>query len=313
MVKVSVILPVYNSEKHLAQCLDSILAQTLQEIEMIFVNDGSKDGSLAILQEYAKKDSRITVIDQENRGAGAARNRGLAEAKGEYLLFLDADDFFEPDLLSEAYDTAKVCDADIVLVASDEYHMDIGKYIRNPYTVREDYYPPYNPFSVRELTGNCFFSCVGWAWDKLMKRSFVEACGLQFQEQRTTNDLFFVYAAWISAKRIAYSRKVLVHQRRGGKETLSVTREQSWDCFYHALTALQQYIRESGRYWELERDFVNYALHFSLWNVRTLKEPTRQKVVEKLKTEWFDALGVNGRESSYFYDKGEYEEYLRLK
>ena len=102
-VKVSVILPVYNVEKYLKECLDSILNQTLQEIEVICVDDGSTDRSLEILREYEKKDKRVIVLTQENKGAGAARNKGLAIAKGEYLSFLDSDDFFASGMLEEAY------------------------------------------------------------------------------------------------------------------------------------------------------------------------------------------------------------------
>ena len=98
-IKVSVILPVYNGETYLSECLDAILGQTLKEIEVICVNDGSTDRSPEILREYAARDSRIRVIDQENTGAGAARNNGMAQARGEYLSFLDADDFFEPQML----------------------------------------------------------------------------------------------------------------------------------------------------------------------------------------------------------------------
>ena len=92
-VKVSVIIPVYNVEKYLRECIDSILNQTLHELELICVDDGSTDGSLEILQAYEKKDNRVTVLTQHNQGAGAARNKGLQIAKGEYLSFLDADDF----------------------------------------------------------------------------------------------------------------------------------------------------------------------------------------------------------------------------
>ena len=102
-IKVSVIIPVYNAEEHLEQCLDSILCQTLKEIEIICVDDGSKDSSPAILAEYAKKDNRVRVIRQENGGAGKARNTGLSAAKGKYLSFLDADDFSQPEMLEKAF------------------------------------------------------------------------------------------------------------------------------------------------------------------------------------------------------------------
>ena len=97
-VKVSVIIPVYNVEKYLRECIDSILNQTLRDLELICVDDGSTDGSLEILHEYEKADSRVKVLTQHNMGAGAARNKGLAIATGEYLSFLDSDDFFASGL-----------------------------------------------------------------------------------------------------------------------------------------------------------------------------------------------------------------------
>ena len=88
-IKVSVIIPVYNAEKYIAQCLQSVIDQTLQEIEIIIVNDGSIDNSLQIVKDFQNKDKRIKIIDQENRGAGNARNTGMSEAKGKYLSLLE--------------------------------------------------------------------------------------------------------------------------------------------------------------------------------------------------------------------------------
>ena len=96
MPKVSVIIPVYNTEKYLRECLDRVISQTLADIEIICVDDGSTDSSLEILKEYAQKDKRIKILQQENKGAGAARNFGLKKAKGEYVAFMDADDKY-PD------------------------------------------------------------------------------------------------------------------------------------------------------------------------------------------------------------------------
>ena len=105
-IKISVIIPVYNAEKYLRECLDSVIEQTLQEIEIICVDDGSTDNSLAILKEYTQKDERLKIIEQANRGAGAARNLGMAVALGEYLAFLDADDLYYPQALAQAYSVA---------------------------------------------------------------------------------------------------------------------------------------------------------------------------------------------------------------
>lgn len=116
--KVSVILPVYNVSDYLRQCMDSIVGQTLKDIEIICVDDGSTDDSLAILKEYEAKDQRVKVIQQANAGAGAARNKGLEIATGEYLSFLDSDDFFEPDMLEKAWSKAHETRAQVVVFRS---------------------------------------------------------------------------------------------------------------------------------------------------------------------------------------------------
>jgi len=111
--KVSVIVPIYNVEEFLPRCLDSLLNQTLKEIEIICVNDGSKDNSLNILNEYAQKDARIIIINQENNGASSARNNGLIHATGEYIGYVDADDWVEKDYYKLLYENAKRYNADI--------------------------------------------------------------------------------------------------------------------------------------------------------------------------------------------------------
>lgn len=313
MVKVSVIIPVYNAEKYLKQCLNSICRQTLQEIEIICVDDGSTDNSLNILQEYANADTRIQVLTQKNQGAGAARNYGLRTARGLYLSFLDADDFFEPNMLEEAINAIELYSADFIVFESDQFHMDTNSYVKPSWVVRHKDIPPYMPFSYLSLTDNVFKTFVGWAWDKLYRKSFIDRHNLWFQEQRTSNDLLFVFSALVLAKRIAVIDKILAHQRRGGKESLSVTREKSWHCFYDALIALRKRLKDENIYWKLEQDFINYALHFSLWNLRTLAEPTKQLLKEQLCKEWFKELGIAGKEKSYFYNQSEYEEYLKVR
>lgn len=312
MPKVSVILPVYNAEKYLHKCLDSVVGQTLEDIEIICVDDGSSDSSLQILKEYAEKDSRVKVIAQANGGAGAARNNGLRSATGDYLSFLDSDDFFEPDMLELAYNAAEQYTADFVVFNSDQYHMDKDAFVEVPWVLRKADIPPYMPFSYRQLTDNVFKTFVGWAWDKLYRRSFVEQHNIWFQEQRTSNDLLFVFTALLVAKRIAIVDKVLAHQRRGGSESLSVTREKSWHCFYDALNALKQRMDDEDIFWELEKDYINYALHFSLWHLNSLAEPTHQLLENKLRTEWFEALGITGKPESYFYNRKEYAQFKSL-
>ena len=312
MAKVSVIIPVYNAEKYLEQCVGSVMNQTLKDIEIICVDDGSPDNSLEVLKKLQSQDDRVKIISQPNGGAGAARNNGLRNATGEYLSFLDADDFFEPDMLEEAVAAADKYKADFVVFNSDQYHMDKEKFVEVPWVLRTADIPPYMPVSYRQLTDNVFKTFVGWAWDKLYRRSFVMEHDIWYQEQRTTNDMLFVFTALVTAKRIAIVNKVLAHQRRGGGESLSVTREKSWHCFYDALTALRQRLESEDIFWELEKDYINYALHFCLWNLNTLAEPTHQLLQDKLVNEWFEALGIKGKPESYFYNRGEYAQYQKL-
>ena len=311
-IKVSVILPVYNVESYLRQCLDSVMGQTLKDIEIICVDDGSSDDSPAILEEFARKDSRIRILTQQNAGAGVTRNLGMKYAKGRYLSFLDSDDFFEPDMLEKAYEKAEKYQAQIVVFRSDQYLTEQKSYNPMLWTLRMQELPPYAPFSHRQMTDNIFKVFVGWAWDKLFLRSFVEEKQLLFQEQRTSNDLLFVFSAVALAKRIAVLDNVLAHQRRDAKDSLSKTREKSWGCFYDALTALRERLRREGMYEEVERDYINYALHFSLWNLNTLAEPTRSVLKNKLLTEWFRDLGISGKEPAYFYIRSEYDQYRKL-
>ena len=101
--KISVIIPVYNVEKYLPECLESILNQNFQDFEIICVDDGSTDRSLDILQEYKRKDDRFVILQQRHAGAGAARNHGIKLAEGKYIQFLDSDDYFEPTLLETIF------------------------------------------------------------------------------------------------------------------------------------------------------------------------------------------------------------------
>ena len=113
---VSVIIPVYNIEKHLEKCLDSVIGQTLKDIEIIVVNDGSTDNSLDIITQYARKDSRIVIVDKPNEGLAYARKSGIEAAHGKYVQHLDGDDFLEPDACELLFKRAEETDADIVII-----------------------------------------------------------------------------------------------------------------------------------------------------------------------------------------------------
>lgn len=308
---VSVIVPIYNAIDYLAEGIRGLTAQTLSDIEIICIDDGSTDGTAALLDELAATDSRIVVVHQPNGGAGAARNAGLRIARGEYLSILDIDDSFDPYMLEIAFRAAKVDDLDIVVFRCDEYYPDQDVFKECAWTIKGQLLPDARPFAGVEVERDVFKVFVGWAWDKLFRADFVRSNGLLFQEIRTTNDMLFVFSAIVKAQRIGVLQEVLVHHRKASG-SLSVTREKSWGCFYEALCALRQQLDDWGLYDRFERDFINYCVHASLWNVRTLAEPTKTLLKEKLASDWYDDLGVTAHDEDYFYNKGEYADYRRL-
>lgn len=174
MVQISIIIPVYNVAKYLPECLESILNQTFQDFEVICVNDGSKDNSLEILEEYGKKDNRIKIITKENGGAGSARNKGLEFAEGKYIQFLDGDDYFEPQMLEKLYNLAKEYKAEISVCSSrkvdDEGNITESRNPNSP--INLDRTPFKRLFSKKDFSDE-IFSLIGTIpWNKLYKKGF---------------------------------------------------------------------------------------------------------------------------------------------
>ena len=290
--KVSVIIPIYNAGKYLHACLDSVVNQTLKEIEIICVDDGSTDNSLQIVQDYVKRDPRIKAFSQPNMNAGAARNRGLQYATGKYLSFLDADDFFELNMLELAFEKAEEAKADIVVFRSDLYYEKDNRYDEMRYTVVEENLPEQRPFAGTDIKRDIFKSFIGWAWDKLFLREYVVKNSLTFQEQRSSNDLYFTYLALAKARRITVIDDLLAHHRTRVVSSLEATRTKSWDCFYKALLELRKGLVNSELYEHFEKDYISYCIHFSLYNLNSLEEPSRRMLFDRLKNGWLKELGV---------------------
>ena len=308
-IKVSVIIPIYNAEPYLKQCLDSYLAQTLKEIEIICIDDGSDDNSLEIIKSYSLKDRRVICISQQNKGAGYARNIGIKSASGKYLYFPDADDFADPTLLSKAYTQIRQQNAEICVFGSYQYDNESQEIKKCNYSIKKEYLPGKKCFSCREIKGNPFQVFMGWAWDKLYNSSFVLNNSLYFQEQRTTNDMYFVFTSILRANKITVIHDQLYYQRRNNPNSLSSTRSLSWECFYHALKKVKKELENMGIYEAYQQDYVNYALHSCLWNLNTLPHKQGLLLFDKLRTEWFSDLGIEDYGREYYKDKLEYDQF----
>ena len=255
--KVSVIVPVHNAEKYLEQCLNSILGQTLKDIEVICVNDKSTDGSAAILDSYAANEPRLRVLQSPGLGAGGARNIGLESAQGKYLSFLDADDFFEPDMLESAVAKAEEDQSDIVVYGSWLYDTVRQANRQAKWMLNTECLPEGRPFAPSEIA-DCLFNVFGnYTWNKLFRTSLVREKGVLFQEISRTNDLFFTCTALTQADLISVIDKIFVHYRIATQTSLQSTNDRDPLSFLKAFDALHVFLEFNDLLPQYEESFDN--------------------------------------------------------
>lgn len=306
MTKVSVIIPVYNGEKYLRQCLDSICMQSLKEIEIICVDDGSTDSSLQILQEYKEKDERVQVYHQENKYAGAARNLGKAHATGEYLVFWDCDDFFELDALEKMYVQAAKVQADVCVCGANKYYNDTQKtaysasgYLNMKRVPDEVFNRETNPDYIMNFT-----SAV--PWNKMFLRTFIEGLQLDFQAIRNGNDIYFTQCAIVLADRITTVNEGLVNYRLNQADSLFGTLSKSPLVPFRAWISVAEKLTELDVF--PERSFVNKVIDSTIFLLRNNREAEGfSQTVEFFKNEGLQALHIEERDSDFYYTKWHYE------
>ena len=310
---VSFIIPCYNAEKYLDDCIGSLLNQTLQDIEIICVDDGSTDHTLSMLNRYAELDKRLCVLSQQNQFAGAARNLGLSKAKGEYLIFLDADDFFSETLAQDAYTAAVSADADVVLFNAQFYDESTNKF-RKGWFLNTGYIPEKQPFSYEDCPDYFYQITSPVPWTKMFRRQFLLDTKLQFQTLRHTNDTFCILSALAMAKRIVTLDKVLVNYRVGHATNLQSTKRTEPFCFYAAYKAWHDKLDELGLFPVLHRSYANQAMGGCLYNLRTMNGTDAQKnVFDRLRQEIFGALDIPDDDASYYHIDTNYNEMRLIK
>lgn len=253
---ISVIIPVYNVEKYLSQCLDSVINQTYPNLEVICINDESTDGSLDILNRFAKYDHRIQVIEKQNEGVSCARNVGLQSAHGEYIMFVDADDWMEMDTCEKALVAMLDNEADIIMWS---YVSEYGT-SKSPKTIFSDNCV----FEKQEILNRLhrrFIGIVGEemkhpeladaicpVWGKLYKRSLIVQSGATFidlAEIGTYEDGMFNLETFFYANKVVYLNRCLYHYRRSN--TTSVTsayREELLGLWQNLYQKMEQHIQE---------------------------------------------------------------------
>lgn len=271
--KVSVVVPVYNAETYLPQCMESILAQTWGNIEVLCVDDGSTDGSAGILESFRKQDGRIRLLRQAHRYAGAARNLGFDESQGEYVIFLDADDFFEPGLAEKMVSAIEEKNADICICQSRGLDAGTGKEHSLAGALNPDLLPEKDVFSKKDIPGHIFQLTAGWAWDKMYRSGFLREKHIRFPHFRAAEDQLFVDLAYGEAQAVTAVKEVLVTHRTQVPASLESKKDRYWRCAYEMLEAEKAELEKRGLFPLLERSFVNRAAGYLTWNACSITAP----------------------------------------
>ena len=303
-VSISIIVPAYNCVQYLPQCIDSLLNQTFHDFELIIIDDGSTDGTFELAKQYEKSHSCITAIQQPHKFAGVARNHGLEAARGDYVIFLDGDDYFEPTLLEDSYSAITNTDADICVFGAYQLNNKTGEVKPMNHTCRVNLCPNTPTFNHLTNPRNIFCFTTPAPWTKMFKRSFIEEHRLQFQDTRSANDLRFVFTALAIADKITAIDKRLVTYRKQNNSSLQSTQANDPFAFYQALISLRDELQAREVFNDVHHAFVNVSLDACMYNLRTLayNQKAQRKLFYFLKRTAFDELELSNKPRDYFYE-----------
>ncbi len=293
--KVTVLLPTYNTEKYLAQNLDALVGQTLRDIEIIAINDGSTDGSLDIMRQYAVRDARIRIIDKPNSGYGASLNLGIDEARGEYIAISEPDDYIERTLLAKMYKAGKKREADLVKCNYFEHfdtHENKHKNLAG--------YPYGRVFDAADQPQ--IIRTVPSIWTGLYRRDWLNAEGIRFRETpgASFQDTAFVMKSWFAARRVVLLRRCLVHYRMDNPNSSVKTSNKVFEVC-DELAESQQFLRQRpARYkafipWFHVDKWGKYQ-----WNYERISPELHASFAQRAKAEYAEAQAAGELDMSLF-------------
>lgn len=263
-MKVSIIVPVYNAEKYLKACLDSLVSQTLDDYEIILINDGSKDSSQRIIEEYKNRyPELINALTVENGGQGRARNIGMELAKGEYLGFADSDDWVEPSMFQLLYDTALAEEADVVVCDAVECHED-GSTVYLPMSTFKE------PVKITTAV-----------WNKLFKKSAVGS--IRFPEGLWYEDLSFVMQFVLKTERVARVPQGLYYYRCGQVSTMNNNNALKNLDIIDIVEGLKAFLLPRGFRQEFEAVLLDHLLLDTINRVNAQSAENKEAVIGRLR------------------------------
>ncbi len=279
--KVSVILPVYNVGKYLRQSLDSLINQTLKEIEIICVNDGSIDDSYEILEEYKEKDNRIKVIHKENKGTGAARNDGLRLATGECIGFVDPDDWVKPNMFERLYNLIKEKNLDIAMCMPDGYDEKNAVNAPFPYFVDANFENIIDDriFNWRDLSPFSYPMCV---WNKLYTKELFDKYNIEFAEGLDFEDHKVIFGTLLTAEKIFFIREKLYVYRFNREGSVLTDNNRRLIDHIEIFNIVEDLMKQTNTFNLLREDFLTYKIHNILYYYSMIKEEFKAEYRENM-------------------------------
>ena len=290
--KVSVIIPIYNVEKYINQCLDSVINQTLKEIEIICVEDCSTDNSLSILEEYAKLDSRIKIIKNEsNKGLSTNRNIAMAEARGEYIAFIDSDDYVDLSTYEKAYNLAKERDLDCVLFKTStvddktgEINDNLDYFALKPFEGFEK--PIFNNRDTVDFTCNI---CVQ-VGSKLLRREFLQEHNITFPDGLIFEDEPFFYNFYLNANKISILDENLYFYRINRDDSIISKRGKSFKDIVEIFKLIRGIIDDTEDGNLIKEKFINRFIPSVFNRFKQSPEEFKEEFYSDIKRDFYDCL-----------------------
>lgn len=283
--KVSVIVPAYNAEKYLDQCIQSLINQTLNEIEIICVNDGSTDRTEEMLQWYKNKDNRITVISKKNTGYGHSMNIGIERAKGEFIAILESDDFAKTCMLENLYNEAKSNDVEVVKANFVAYQRNWEVPEEFLEILKEcDYYKVVNPVKQQDI-----FYVQSSIWSAIYKRQFLLDNNIKFVETpgASFQDTSFAFKVWAKAKRVYFVKEAYVYYRMNNTESSSLSPDKVF-CVCDEYEEIERFL-EMNSDLKLMTPFLITKFRIYMWNYRRMANKYKFAFVAKMFEEFASA------------------------
>lgn len=285
--KVSVVVPIYGVEKYLNQCVDSILAQTLKDIEIILVDDGSKDKCPQIVDEYAKKDKRVIAIHQPNGGYGRAVNHGIEVATGEYIGIVESDDWIAPTMYEELYKNAIKNNTDITKAGFYRYNSQLPEKDQNVIwksKYQDIFEAPKNVFTVEKYPLIIAFHAS--IWSSIYKSDFIKQQKVNESKSASYQDFPFMIEAMCRANRISVVHKALVHYRmEEGQNSSTIRRDERLILMPKQCIEGKRLLKKYGKYELLKEEFYFHAFLACLgfyYNIEWKYKKTYYQVLREL-------------------------------